>query len=65
MLTSNQLSVLKECDYDIEKLCQMIMDLRDKIADLELNLKSYKKEIDSLNSTIDDLKDDIKEIESR
>lgn len=65
MLSSRQLSVLKEFDYEIEKLCQEIMDLREKIGAAEYENGKLKEAIDYMESVNEDLRGQLAEFNRR
>ena len=65
MLSSRQLSILKEFDYEIEKLCQEIMDLREKINGVEYENGKMKEAIDYMELANEDLRGQLSELNRR
>ncbi|OQA35841.1 MAG: hypothetical protein BWY53_00683 [Parcubacteria group bacterium ADurb.Bin326] len=65
MLSSKQLSVLKEFDYEIEKLCQEIMELREKIGGLEYDNGKMKEAIGYMELANEDLRGQLSEMNRR
>ncbi len=65
MLSSKQLSVLKEFDYEIEKLCQEIMELREKVSGVEYENGKLKEAIDYMESVNEDLRGQLSESNRR
>ena len=65
MLSSRQLSILKEFDYEIEKLCQEIMDLREKINGVEYENGKMKEAIGYMELANEDLRGQLSELNRR
>lgn len=61
---NNVLRILEEFNYNLESICEEVLSQRDKISELESDVREQQEQVDSMSNTISHLESDLDDARS-